>query len=370
MLYPCYDKIVGLANTDCDCIATDRPEDYDVSKSGLYLDELSPISSILGAVSCGKTVWDMATTALSSATTQFVADTNALLGRDYRLKRKAVSKQVLGEIKHKDTVSPTKNYAVVTVDCCPVRSGVMKLRNLGGIFTQAGVVSVGLYDNVTGLLSTHELTTVANKHTELAVNLSLPLYSKYVEKLQYYLVYQFDPANPPKANRINCGCGGWVPSYNLDAPYYRNVGGHKRAPWADYVMVGGRQINSLTELDNEVTVMSNTVYGLTLEVDFSCKVDEVLCEDALDFSGNPLALSMALAIRYAAAILFKDAIFKTDSLNRESMVNRDEWEEDALVWQQKYNDLVNYIVSEADHTANDCLACKDILGLTRKGLFS
>jgi len=370
MQYPCYDKIVGLSAADCECIAQDRPEDYNVSKSGLFLDELSPISSLIGPAECDKTVWDLAQNAVDSAVTQFVADSNALLGQKYRLKRKAVSKQVLGEIKHKDTVSPGKNYAVVTVDCSPVRGGAMRLRNLGGVFSQVGPVSVDLYDNVSGYLSTHEITTVANKHTEVAVNLDLPLYSKYVENVQYYLVYQFDENNPPKDNRLNCGCGGWTPSYNTNAPYYRNVGGHKRAPWADYVMVGGRQINSVSELEDEVTVMSNRMYGLTLELDFSCKVDEVLCEDALDFSGNPLALSMALAIQYSAAVKLSDSVLRSGVLSRENMVNRDEWEEAALTWQAKYNEHVNYIVSEVDHTANDCLACKEILGLTRRGLFS
>ena len=112
------------------------------------------------------------------------------------------------------------------------------------------------------------------------------------------------------------------------------------------------------------------MYGLTLEVDLGCKVDEVLCEDALDFVSNPLALSIALAIQYKAAALLADEILRSPLINRENMVNREEWEEDALVWTEKYNDHVNYIVDEADRTANDCLACKDVLGFTRKGLFS
>ena len=238
-MYECYDKIIGLSETDCDCTATDRPTDYNVSNSGLFLDELASVSSLVALAKCDKTVWDLLQKAVSGGLKQFVADSNALLGKKYRLKRKAVSGQVLGQIKAKDVYQPSKNYGVVTISCSPVRGGFMRLKNIGGVFEAAGTISVELRDNVNGLLNTFTLNTIADKHVTTPVDLMLPTYSKYMQPLEYFLVYQFGNANRPKDTEISCGCGGWTPSFNRDNPHYKNVGGHKSAPWADYVMVGG-----------------------------------------------------------------------------------------------------------------------------------
>lgn len=369
-MYECYTHIIGLSQSDCECTADERPADYNVSKSGLYLDELANVGTLVSLAECDKTIWDIMGNAVTGGVKQFVADTNALLGRKYRLKRNAVTGEVLGQIKHKDTYQPAKNYAVVVLSCSPVRGGFMRLRKIGGTFRETAPVSVELRDNVNGLLRTFTLNATADRHATTDVNEIFPLYSKYMQPLEYYLVYQFDANNLPADTEINCGCGGWTPIFNREQPYYRNVGGHKAAPWADYVMVGGREVNSLSELDDEVGTMSNKMFGLTVETDFGCKVDEVLCEDRLDFKGNPLALSMALAVQYAAGVKVANRVLRSSALNRENMINGDEWEEAIVEWQEKYNEHVNYIVSQSDITANDCLACKDIIGLTRKGLFS
>lgn len=370
-MYDCYDNIVGLSSSDCACTEDNRPTNYNESASGLFLDELANISRLVALGECAAPVWDILEKALSGGVKQFVADTNALLGKKYKLKRKAVSGQVLGQIKSPDIFTPSKNYAVLTLSCAPVRGGFMRLRKIGGVFSQAGAVTVDLYNNVDGLLSSHPITTVADRHaTTAALNIELPLYSKYLQPLQYYFVYQFDELNPPKDTSLTCGCGGWSPTYNTSNPYYNNINSHRAAPWSDYVMVGGREINSLDELEDEVESQNNTMFGLTLEVDFGCKVNEVLCEESMDFIGNPLALSMALAIQYAAGIKVANEVQKSALITWENMVQPEEWDESILEWQTKYNEHVNFIVAQADYTTNDCLACNNVMGLARKGLFA
>lgn len=369
-MFECYSNIIGITQADCGCIAEGRPADYDESRSGLYLDELAEVATLVNLGDCEKSVWDMMGEAIASATKLFIADTNALLGKRFRLKRKAVSGQVLGQIKHKDTYAPSKNYAQVTLSCAPVRGGYMTLKKLGGVFTQAGEVLVELSNSLGASIGTYTLTTIPNKHVEVSVGIELPLHSKYLQPLEYFLTYQFDMNNLPKATQLDCGCDGWEPVFNKEAPYYQSVGAHKRARWANYVMLGGREINSLAELEDEKMNLSNDMFGLSLEVDFACKVSEVLCEEALDFTGNPLALSMALAVKYATGVKLASKVLRSSKLNRENMINTEDWELSALEWQEKYNEHVNYIVSQADYTTNDCLACKDVIGLTRRGLFS
>lgn len=369
-MYDCYNKIVGLSNINCECEAANRPVDYNVSKSGLFLSGLANVSRLVSLAKCDKTVWGILQKAISDATIKFVADTNALLGTKFKLKRQPAPKQFLGQAKSRSVFNPSKNYGVITVSCSPIRGGYMILEKIGGVFTGNGLVSVELRNNLEETLGTYEINTVANKYTTTTVNLELPLHSKYLEPLEYYLVYQFDENNLPKDTKLTCGCGGWSPNYNTNSPYYKNIGKHRKAPWADFVMVGGREINSLTELEDDVTLMSNNMYGLGLEVSLACNVTSVICDEALDFKGNALALSMALAIQYGAGIEVANAILRSPVLSWENMVAREDWEDDIVEWSAKYAEKVNYIAKEANRTGNDCLTCKDIVGLTSVGLLA
>ncbi len=370
-MFECYDNIIGLAQEECACISTDRPADYATSQSGLYMDDLVLISSLVGLKDCDQTsIWPILTRARKAAISQFVADTNALMGQKYRPRRAPARDQVLGQIKAKTVESPTEALAVVAIECAPIRSGKMTISKLGAVFSGSGLVSVGLYNNVDGLLSTHEITTVADTYTTITLDLELPLYSKYCTPLIYYFVYTFDAGNLPRANKISCGCSGWTPTYNSAAPYYLDKKTRRGAPWASYVMVGGTEITDIVELEDTPSAMTSKMHGLVFEVDFSCDVSEVLCKDSLDFESNPLAQSMAFAIYYLTAALVASSVLSSDKLTRSNMINSEDWEDSLIEWQAKYNEHTNYIASQANYTANDCLTCRDVLGMTTQGLFS
>ena len=368
-MFECYNSIIGFTAIDCECEATDRPIDYNESKSGLFLDEMTPIAGMMGLEGCDKSMWDILQNARKGAISKFVKDTNALLAGKYRLKRKPAKNQILGQIKATDIYDPSKNYAVVNWVCSPIRGGVFKLRSLGTVFENVGTVELSIYDNVTGLLSIHTLNTNAHKLEVNVLDLELPMYSKYVQYLEYTFVYSFDSNNRPKDTEVDCGCGSWIPFYNKDNPYFMEVG-HKRAQWADYVLVGGTTVDSLSEIEDLPNILKNRMYGLVFDVTFSCKIGKIFCDESMDFEGNPLALSSAFAIRYAAAALVAEAVLKSPLLNRENMVAQEDWEMSQIEWQEKYNEHTNYIVGEIDISANDCLACKDILEMGRQGLFA
>jgi len=370
-MYECYNNIIGFTQEDCDCIATDRPEDYNVSTSGLYLDGLAPISGLIGLARCEKSMWDILEQARADAIKEFVVNSNTLLANRFILKRSIVNRQVLGEVKEKEVYNNTKNYAVVRVVCAPIRGGVWTIKGLGGVFTGTETIPVTIYNNLGAVVSgPHNITATNGVHSHIPLDIELPLYSKYLQPLEYYFVYAFDALSLPKDTELNCGCGNWVPNFNMNSPYYNDINARKSAPWANYVMLGGVEINSLTELEDMPSTMTNNMFGLTIEGNFNCKVGEVLCEDALDFKGNPLALGMALAIRYLTGVKVAKRIIDSGLLTRENMLDREEWESNVEDWQEEYDQHVNYIVEQADHTANDCFTCKDIIEMTREGLFS
>lgn len=367
----CYKNIVGFTQQDCECLSSDRPADYNESKSGLFFDGLKPLSDLQGLANCDENFWKRLERTRDDSIKNFVADTNALLGTKHRLKRKAYT-GAIGQVKSKEIHVNNKNYAVLRLACAPVKSGVLKINGIGTVFTDTGTVEVSLYSNLDGLISTHTLNTVADTHTENDLDIELSLYSKYYNStgLEYYLVYQFT-SNMPKDTEVDCGCGGgWIPKYNKKYPYYAAVGRHRDSEWADWLMVGGCEVYSVTELDDLPETASNRVYGLTLDIEIKCKVSEVLCSGALDFVGNPLAMSMAYAIYYKWGFLMAESVLNSSDLNRDNMVNNDALEASQIYWNEKYNEAVNHIVDNADIKANDCFTCKKVLNMTREGLFS
>mgnify|MGYP000663404385 CR=1 FL=1 len=367
-MYDCYNNIIGLSNIDCDCEDVERPEDYDVSLSGLYISSLAPVSALVQK--CSQTIWDQMNTARDEAVKAFVADTNALIGKKLQLKRPLVYNSVVGEIKSKYTYSASKNLGVIRIACCPIRSGVMKLNSLGTVFSTVGAFTVDLYDNVDGFIESIPVTTATNKVVTI-VGDEYPMYSKYVDVLEYYLVFTFDDNNKPKDTKIDCGCGStWVPKFDTGTPYYNSTRLRKRMEWASYCMVGSVEIDSVAELDDMPTTMSNKMMGIFLDMDFGCKISEILCKDSLDFQSNPLALSMALAIQYRAAMFVADVVSRPDVLTRDNMIDGDSWDEDYLMWREGYNQQVNFVASQVNHQNTDCFSCRDVLGMTRQGLFS
>ena len=368
-MYDCYDNIIGLSNIDCDCENVDRPDGYDTSLSGLHVSSLAPVSSLVEK--CSQGIWDQMETARSEAIKAFVADTNALMGKKLTLKRELVYGSVVGEIKSKYTYTNSKNYGLIRIACCPIRSGYFKLNSIGTVFSAVGSFDVELYNNVDGLLNTYTVNTGSSKVINAIENLELPLYSKYVDVLEYYLVFLFNENNLPKDTKIDCGCGTkWKPKFDMDMPYYNSTKLRKRMEWASYCMVGSMEINSLTELDDLPTTMRDKMMGIFLDMDFGCKISDLLCEDRLDFQANPLALSMALAIQYRAAMFVADKVMNPQVLSRDNMMDQTGWEDNYLIWSEKYNQQVNYIVSQVNHQNTDCFTCRDVLGMTRQGLFS
>lgn len=371
-MFECYNNVIGITAQDCACQSPDtRPEDYDESLSGLFLDELTSISGMLTAGECDKDMWALLAEAIKNGTDQFIKDTNLMLTRSFDRKRKDLKSQIIGQVKARSYYTAQKNYAVVRYACAPIRGGYAKLKSLTLAFENIGTFDVSIYDNVTGLIDTVSVTTQANGAIDVTEKeIMLPLFSKYVDVLEYYFVYAFDANNRPKNTEVSCGCGGNKLSYSLDDPYFHQVGRFRAAPWTNYIMAGGSEIDSLDELDDLSLYGSNKTFGLAAEFDFGCKVDEVLCNTALDFERNPLAMSLAFAIRYAAAAYVAGKMVRSDSVDFEGLVNAEQWEEDEEVWTQKYLDHVSYIVESADISANDCLKCKDVIELTRNGIFS
>ena len=314
-------------------------------------------------------VWEQLARSRQIGITQFQADTNALLMKAYRLRRQNFKGSIGRGIAKNTITQNTGEYYGVRMFCSNVKSGILQINSIGAMFTQTGTVDLSIYNNLGDLITSVTLTTLAGKLKQNAVDIELPLHSDYVENLEYFFYYTAT-SNKAMGNDLKCTCGAFKAIFDTHKPYFNFVQNDRNYLWSQWVMPGGYHSAGTPDLDACTATASNLMYGLTFDVELKCKINEVLCMDGLDFESNNLAGAMALAIQYKAASILAKWIINSGDLNRWTMINTEQLINDIKEWDQSYTNMVTFIADEADTTTNDCLICKDIIEMTRRGIMA
>lgn len=358
----CYENIIGLSQTDCECSEDNRPIDYNVSKSGLYLDELQPIGTMGNFENCqGGGIWAKMQQSISEAVKIFKTDMKALVLGNHELRRQPF-KGTIGEASAKEALTSDKDYTFCHIMCNPIRSGVLRIKNIGTVFTATGTVTAYLYDNLNQLITTLTLNTTANQHRLNTVDIELPMLPGYVNQVEYFLVIAYNGANRPKLNPLPCGCGGRSPYWRYEKPMYNEAQAWTgRNGWGNWIMLGSGQTDSLVfdRENREILTTGSHMNGITLEVEIGCKLDETFCLENFDFATDPLAMSTAFAIYYGAAMKLADKMLRDPAITRQNTMNRDELYDQKKEWAGSYNEMVRYIAQNVNLGNSDCYTCKN-----------
>jgi hypothetical protein len=368
-LYDCYNYVIGLYKGTCKCFDPKDPHqlDYNTSYSGLYLNGLHPLNNLIGLENCeNNDLWELMNEARERAIINFVTDTNALLSTEYKLAYQPYT-GVIGRVKHDADKTINTTYAGVVMRCNNIKSGVMVLTGLSTIFSYTGTVTLTIYDNMNNNYGFYVLNTVADTLTYNSITeIELPLYSDFIDYLEYYFIYTL--TGQPRNNDLSCNCGSFRPQYNLQVPYYTKTK-PKEYGWANYVMVGGVETDSLDFMNDDLSP-SMDMNGLVFHMEFRCKIGETLCKDSLDFVGDPIAGAIAHAILYKAGFLLADMLISTNEINRQTMMNHEALIEFQKEWIEKYNEMIEYIVSNVDVSMSDCFICRDHYQIHRAGILA
>lgn len=368
----CYDNIIGLSRNTCQCVPA-APENYNTSLSGLYLDELPLLDSLSGYEKCGVgTVWDMLSRARASAVSTFISDTNSLLMSRYSTRMPRFSGDI-GEGAAKTKLTTSSQYAGARIATRGTRGATMKITKIGTLFSAVGSVTLKIFNSLNEQVGDDIELETKNGFmlNALATPISLPMYIPFAPTQEYFLVFEYNDANKPGLNTIDCRCGhlGETPWYNTANPHWGRKFSEARG-WARWVMVGGWSGDTLTEFDQCDTSTRLELNGLTFSVEIGCDLSQVLCKETLDFNNDPLALTMAYAIRYQSGVQMASSLLTSTELLRANTINRDALKAMRSEWQDKY---VEYCTSIADNAAigqNDCLACKDEYGMRTETILS
>lgn len=368
----CFDNIIGLSRTDCDCFTDGMPAGADISDSGLYLDELEGLNlnMISGQNDCDG-LWDILEKAKSDAITTIKADLLSCISANTTMRRKPFS-GVAGEYFDANMIINKKAYAAAVMQFASVAGGYIRIKRIGTKFDTTGTINVGMYsmhDDIT--LLTMSLDTEAGKIKWNNVDITIDDLSMVngVNR-RYYFTYQ--SAYKPYNTASSCGCGTGKPIWSSVNPCYSFMQNSSYG-WASFMMLGGGTGDSLSTIN--AWNLSKETYGLVFDIEIGCKSEKTICKDVFDFQSDPYAITIAHAVRFKAGELVMMHIRSKANPNYYSLVIPEMMEELQSRYRTEYeNRIYNYLCPELSSAQNlnrysDCFTCKDSYGFQLAGIW-
>lgn len=335
---------------------------YDQSDSGLFISQLLPEEEITGLVNCDKTVWDVLTEARGIAIKEFAQSLNAHILRRHQVGRKTFS-GYLGDTGGNDgTLSTAATYAGVRIRTNPITSGYLRISRIAALFSATGTIPVTIYDGEgTVMTPTFNLNTQANKKAFTDVGLTLPLLGDFNTKQDYFLVYEVDPANLPKLNKVYCSsCNGQKAITNVayydthgewDSDYQKSLG------WQNWLIAGGWEGDSVAGFSNASDAVGPYMNGLALEIEVGCDLADGLCGMAAG-GNSPEAMAAATFIQRRAAAIAVRKRLTSSTPARANFANKEGLEKEMGHWEAEAAEAMAYLAQNANDTMNDCVTCK------------
>ena len=343
----CLDNIIGLSQTDCPCLINGtEPNDYNVSKSGLFLDRLDGfnINVATGADDCSEgSLWTRMLNAVADAKIEFRTALLGIINQRFEPRSKAYTGQ-LGSDGYKTNLSLSQNYIGIKINPLQLVGGVIVIKRIGILINQSQNITVKVYSNENDSTLINSYTTsapvTAGSLTWLALSVPLELPMASSDRvISYYVLLEVNGFQP-KDNKKDCLCGG------------------VKREWKEWVSFQGSLGNDLNDLAGFTS--NDYMNGLVLDVDIKCKATELICGDGklLDFDNDSFSQYMAEAIRFKAGEKLYRQLLSTDQINRFTMMDREAVALRAAEWGGNYLKVVNYLSEVIDTKENDCMKCR------------
>ena len=353
----CFDNIIGLTRTPCNDYSG-LSSDYTTSDSGLYMDEVIPLSKFESILNCkeGENVFTYMETARDNAIIDFRIDATEILARYNKLTRSPFTGRI-GKVKRSAPLTGLVSgyYYGMVLRCDDVVGGEIIVSDISTLFDATGTVDVIIKDNLNTVHATETVNTVDNTLTANTVSVTLPMHSDYVENLEYYFLVQYDGSTEPYDNEFYDTCNTPCKS--------KSSASNKQFGYSDYMMVSGIGLSSISDLSDVNIPSNNRCYGLSLGLKARCKVEEIWCYDEMDYVGNAVDMAVAKAIRLQACLNLIRDISLSENLNLDTILDGStlgQWQEQ---WTVEYSEMIDFIVKNIDITRTDCFECgKEVFG--------
>lgn len=344
----CLEDVVGLSQNDCECYETDRPADYNQSKSGYYLDQLPGLDlKLIGSdVECGDgNIWEKMESALQQAKVEFRTDVLASI-TEYASPRRKPFNGRIGETKKKTTIVATTNWMGLVIQTGNIKGGEFTLKGITTLMDSAATFDVYVYNNIEDdpLIMIPDVQSAANQlydnPLDPSEDLIFPLYSTECDDLEYYIVYMPAGFNP-KDNKISCGCS-------------------RRPDFEQWFHLQGTAGNDIA--DREGWGRNDFANGLLLDLCITCNTADLICGGDnvdRDWQNDPVSRVIAATIRYKAGVILVEDILNSGNINRYTMMNRDYLKGRRSHYNKEYGNRIMWLGENMSINGNDCLGCDD-----------
>lgn len=353
----CLENIIGLSRRNCDCFQEDRPTDYNVSKSGIYLDELEGLSirGVDTSVDCGDaSPWSLMTNAISNGILRFKTDLLSAVRQRFK-ERFTEFDGIIGLRVFNDAMPSNQLGALngIKIDSNCIKGSMFILKKIDAFFdTDLVDLPVKIYQTGSNTpVAEFTIDATANvRHTNtLDPVVELPLWIDGYDEFAYYIVYDLPLGVAPLNNKLH-GC----------SPCMGKAKFASMNPWHQWIEIGGIASPLYVSTDLLDMIGTNSYgYGLNLHANVICKKSSMICDDNddFDFENDEIALHIAYSIRLAAGIsLFNLILQRPDS----AYVAINEEQINFLISQysEDYKNRLQYLAINIQPNS-DCYTCGD-----------
>lgn len=336
---------------------------YNVSLSGLYLSDILPINETKALEKCDVTYWEELQRKREVAIKEVVASLNV------STKSKAKDKYqkfngYIGTEQSDSYLTTDKAYSVIRIRTNPIRSGFLRIRRAAAFFEKSGEINCWIYNSegtvVTPMFQLR--TTQGGRKTITEIGVTLDMLSDFNTCQDYFLVYEYDPANRPKLNKTYCApCNKsnlspitYVNRYGLYNEWPDDYRG--QIAWNNFLIVGGFETDSVDDFSDAPDTVSTYMNGLALEVEIGCDLTKGYCTLIEGQGPEVMAIATAIQRRWASLVVSEKSISSVP--NRETIAKGDAQKSMADVWEGEFAEAMNYLSKAINDTSNDCVMCK------------
>lgn len=378
--YACFEKIIGLADTSCDCFTDEMPDDASESASGLQLAGLEGLNlnTLKAAADCasGGDLGTLLTNAREEGVRRYKEETLKFIRANAKIKRPAIRGQIGDNHNSRTAVSTNNTYHGLHVRLAHHVGGTAKVKRIGVYMDFTGTIDVDLY----GIDDTTPAETVSCTATQgtlvwTTVDIDLSMEVEGTQNPEYWFLWEPTGGQAALNSRIHCGCGGRR-TWN-ESPWFESGVKANDEAWMKWAMAHGTRGDALNTRDT--WAHTNETQGIILDIEFGCEALRSLCDGEPDYDNDVIQSGAARAVRYAAGSWIISTLLASTSVTRETLTGDGEnYYRTKAIFEKGFNDwAIGYIgatlVQPPDdgdpasgvNTYSDCFACKEKSGFKR-----
>lgn len=362
----CLETLIGLASRDCPCNSAGRPETYDQSLSGLYLDDYEHgLSQVFAqsAKDCGDgDLWAVLQKARYEGINDFVTYLFRAIGQNLNSFVDGFSGE-FGEV-NKRAVNTGDTGCKKDITGFWIKPNVyngasIKFKKVWLAISTAGTYEVKIHD-MADLTTPVATVSIVHPGGYELVGFDVPVDDQ---------VQPLSEAGKPISYSVSYERNGGIP---LNYTYYCGCGDQYKPMWMknQYMKSMGFCVDNLSELFPENTNCNRlNTGGLIVEWELICDPAEWLCKQ--DDSFWKLTQWGRVASKAAQLLCTQKviaAILDTARINFYTMFSADALIEKKLAFARLTDELIAYLAENMPPHVNHCWSCKPQQNFSKRGI--